>query len=87
MPNVVVRQGSTTSDGFLSSTEYSLWASTMRLEEDEAHPTLKQSRFMSLPSDLPPQVYSILLSLLSRSDKYQTIEDDLNEDKVVVSPF
>ncbi|XP_076605192.1 Fanconi anemia group M protein [Chaetodon auriga] len=54
-PQNLIRQGSTTSDGFLSSAEYSLWASTMRLREDEAHPTLKQSGFMSLPSDPPPQ--------------------------------
>ncbi|XP_037603420.1 Fanconi anemia group M protein isoform X1 [Sebastes umbrosus] len=54
-PQNLMRQGSATSDGFLSSTEYSLWASTMKLGDDEAHPTLKQSHFMSLPSDLPPQ--------------------------------
>ncbi|XP_073340268.1 Fanconi anemia group M protein [Pagrus major] len=54
-PQNLICQGSTTSDGFLSSTEYSLWASTMRLEKDEAHPTLKQSHFMTLPTDLPPQ--------------------------------
>ncbi|KAM6917402.1 Fanconi anemia group M protein [Lycodopsis pacificus] len=54
-PQHLIRQGSATSDGFLSSAEYSLWASTMRLEDDEAHPTLKQSRFLSLPSDPPPQ--------------------------------
>ncbi|XP_041809701.1 Fanconi anemia group M protein isoform X2 [Chelmon rostratus] len=54
-PQNLIWQGSATSDGFLSSAEYSLWASTMRLREDEAHPTLKQSRFMSLPSDPPPQ--------------------------------
>lgn len=65
MSDVVVRQGSATSDGFLSSAEYSLWASTMRLQEDEAHPTLRQSHFMSLPSDLPPQVPFFLFSFLS----------------------
>ncbi|XP_042356656.1 Fanconi anemia group M protein [Plectropomus leopardus] len=54
-PQNLIRQGSETSDGFLSSAEYSLWASTMKLEEDEAHPTLKQSHFMSLLSDPPPQ--------------------------------
>lgn len=64
MSNVVVRQGSAKSDGFLNSAEYSLWASTMRLQEDETHPTLKQSHFMSLPSDLPPQVSFFLFSLL-----------------------
>ncbi|XP_029316966.1 Fanconi anemia group M protein isoform X2 [Cottoperca gobio] len=54
-PQNLIRQSNTTSDGFLSSTEYSLWESTMKLEEDEAHPTLKPSHFMSIPSDLPPQ--------------------------------
>lgn len=51
-----VRQGFSTSDGFLSSAEYSIWASTMKLSEDEAHPTLRDSHFLSLPSDPPPQV-------------------------------
>ncbi|XP_039993033.1 Fanconi anemia group M protein [Xiphias gladius] len=55
-PQNLIREGSAKSDGFLSSAEYSLWASTMRLEEDEAHPTLKQSHFMSISSDLLPQV-------------------------------
>ncbi|XP_034087634.1 Fanconi anemia group M protein isoform X2 [Gymnodraco acuticeps] len=54
-PQNLIRQGSSTSDGFLSSTEYSLWAATMKLGEDEAHPTLKPSRFLSIPGDLPPQ--------------------------------
>ncbi|XP_047193524.1 Fanconi anemia group M protein isoform X2 [Scophthalmus maximus] len=54
-PQNLIRQGRATRDGFLCSTEYSLWASTMRLEENEAHPTLKQSNFMSIESDLPPQ--------------------------------
>ncbi|TNN41827.1 Fanconi anemia group M protein [Liparis tanakae] len=54
-PQNLLRPVSVTSDGFLSSAEYSLWASTMRLEEGEAPPTLKRSRFMSLPSDDPPQ--------------------------------
>ncbi|XP_070776576.1 Fanconi anemia group M protein [Enoplosus armatus] len=54
-PQNLIRQGSAKFDGFLSSAEYSLWTSTMRLEEDESHPTLKQSHFMTLPSDLPPQ--------------------------------
>lgn len=58
MFNVLVRQGSTaTSDGFLNSTEYSMWASRMRLQEDEAHPTLPQSHFVSLPTYPPLQVY------------------------------
>ncbi|XP_045918056.1 Fanconi anemia group M protein isoform X3 [Micropterus dolomieu] len=54
-PQNLIRQGSATSDGFLSRAEYSLWSSTMKLQEDEAHPILKQSHFMSLPSDQPPQ--------------------------------
>uniref|UniRef100_UPI0037E7E5E7 Fanconi anemia group M protein n=1 Tax=Semicossyphus pulcher TaxID=241346 RepID=UPI0037E7E5E7 len=54
-PQNLIRQGSAASDGFLSSAEYSLWASTMRLEEDEAHPTLKQTHFMSIPGDPAPQ--------------------------------
>uniref|UniRef100_A0A3B4UXE2 ATP-dependent RNA helicase FANCM n=1 Tax=Seriola dumerili TaxID=41447 RepID=A0A3B4UXE2_SERDU len=54
-PQNLIMQGSATSDGFLSSTEYSLWTSTMRLKEDEAQPTLKQSHFVSICADLPPQ--------------------------------
>ncbi|XP_034714983.1 Fanconi anemia group M protein [Etheostoma cragini] len=54
-PQNLIWQGRATSDGFLSSTEYNLWASTMRLDEREAHPTLKRSNFMTLPGDLPPQ--------------------------------
>ncbi|XP_041668468.1 Fanconi anemia group M protein [Cheilinus undulatus] len=54
-PQNLIWQENGTSDGFLSSAEYSLWESTMRLREDEAHPTLKQSHFMSLPIDSPPQ--------------------------------
>uniref|UniRef100_A0A668A683 ATP-dependent RNA helicase FANCM n=1 Tax=Myripristis murdjan TaxID=586833 RepID=A0A668A683_9TELE len=46
------------SDGFLTPTEFSLWASTMKLEEDEAHPTLSRSHFLSIPGDLPPQEVS-----------------------------
>ncbi|KAM9842931.1 Fanconi anemia group M protein [Aulostomus maculatus] len=48
-------QESAMRSGFLSSSEYSLWASSMKLQEDEAHPTLKQSHFMSLPHDASPQ--------------------------------
>lgn len=58
-----VRQDSAVPDGFLSSTEYAVWASTMKLEEGEAHPTLKKSHFMSLPSDLLPQVSFFPFSL------------------------
>nr|XP_046268211.1 Fanconi anemia group M protein isoform X2 [Scatophagus argus] len=54
-PQNLIQHGNAKADGFLSCTEYSLWASTMKLQDDEAHPTLKQSHFMSLPSDLPPQ--------------------------------
>lgn len=53
---VPVYQESTASDGFLSSAEFSEWASTVRLREDEPHPVLKQSQFVSLPDDLQPQV-------------------------------
>ncbi|XP_047466855.1 Fanconi anemia group M protein [Mugil cephalus] len=54
-PQNMIQRGRATSDGFLSSEEYSLWASTMKLEEHEPHPTLKQSHFMSIPGDPPPQ--------------------------------
>lgn len=55
--NVLVHQDSTAPDGFLSSAEFSMWASTVRLREDEPHPVLKRSHFMSLPADLQPQVF------------------------------
>lgn len=45
-------------DGFLNSAEFSVWASTMRLLEDEAHPVIKQSQFLTLPADLQAQVFS-----------------------------
>nr|XP_061824249.1 Fanconi anemia group M protein homolog isoform X1 [Nerophis lumbriciformis] len=48
-------QDSTASGGFLSSTEYSQWASNMKLAEDEAHPILRQSHFVSLPPAGPAQ--------------------------------
>ncbi|KAM4540671.1 Fanconi anemia group M protein [Fundulus diaphanus] len=54
-PQNMIQQDRPRSDGLLSRTEYSLWASTMKLGEDEAHPTLKPSRFMSVPGDSPPQ--------------------------------
>ncbi|XP_037551254.1 Fanconi anemia group M protein [Nematolebias whitei] len=50
-PQNLFQQGNPTSDGFLSSAEYSLWASTMKLDEQETHPTLRPSRFLSIPSD------------------------------------
>ncbi|MED6233757.1 hypothetical protein ATANTOWER_016244, partial [Ataeniobius toweri] len=54
-PQNLIQQDRPTSDGFLSRTEYSLWASTMKLKEHETHPTLKPSTFMSFPSDSTPQ--------------------------------
>ncbi|KAM4541807.1 Fanconi anemia group M protein [Odontesthes bonariensis] len=54
-PQNLIQQGRTTSDGFLSSTEYSVWASTMKLEEHEAQPTFKPSRFLSIPSHETPE--------------------------------
>lgn len=56
LSNLSVHQEST--DGFLSSAEFSIWASTMRLREDEAHPVLKQSQFVTLPADPQTQVFS-----------------------------
>lgn len=56
MSNVIVRQSSAPSDGSLSSAEYSMWVSTMKLQEDEAHPTLKESHFVTLTTHLPAQV-------------------------------
>lgn len=60
---IAVKQSSAKSDGFLSSTEYSLWESTMKLGDHEPHPTLKKSHFMSIPNDPPPQVTSAVISL------------------------
>lgn len=57
LSDLLVHQESTAPDGFLSSAEFSVWASTMRLREDEAHPVLKQSQFMTLPADLQTQVF------------------------------
>ncbi|XP_068608350.1 Fanconi anemia group M protein [Brachionichthys hirsutus] len=54
-PQNLIQQKKAASDGFLNTSEYSLWASTMKLQDDEAHPTLRRSHFMSLPSDAPPQ--------------------------------
>lgn len=51
-------QGSSVSDGFLSSAEYLLWASTMKLDEDEASPTLRPSHFVSLPTHASSQQVS-----------------------------
>ncbi|CAL8273236.1 unnamed protein product [Merluccius merluccius] len=52
--NLAVCPSSVQADGFLSPAEYSLWASTMRLREDEAQPTLRPSHFLSLPCDHTP---------------------------------
>lgn len=60
---MAVQQGGSTSDGFLSSAEYAVWESTMKLDEHEGHPTLKQSYFMSIPSDPPIQVSFGFLSV------------------------
>ncbi|XP_061600211.1 Fanconi anemia group M protein [Cololabis saira] len=54
-PQNLIHQGGSTSDGFLSSTEYAVWESTMKLDEHEAHPTLRPSHFMSIPNDPPLQ--------------------------------
>ncbi|KAM9354495.1 Fanconi anemia group M protein [Pholidichthys leucotaenia] len=54
-PQNLIQHGSAASNGFLSSTEYSLWSSTMKLRENEVHPTLKRSQFVSIPSDPQPQ--------------------------------
>ena len=43
-------------DGYLTSSEYSIWASTMKLDENEAPPTLRPPHFLSLPGDMPPPV-------------------------------
>lgn len=77
LSDVLVCPGSAASDGFLSSAEYSLWASTMRLKDEEAHPTLKQSHFMSLSADVPPEVsfnffmvyFFLYCAALKRSNK------------------
>lgn len=54
-PHNLVQQGTSVSDGFLTAAEYSDWASTMKLDEKEAHPVLKPSHFLSLPTDLHNQ--------------------------------
>lgn len=64
---VPVHQESPRSDGFLSSAEFSEWASTVRLREDEPHPVLKQSQFMSLPAALQPQVCLVSSAITVRA--------------------
>ncbi|XP_011488592.1 Fanconi anemia group M protein isoform X2 [Oryzias latipes] len=54
-PQSLIQHRSTASDGFLSSVEYSVWETTMKLGEHEAKPILKESHFLSIPSDPPPQ--------------------------------
>ncbi|KAM6973232.1 Fanconi anemia group M protein [Aplochiton taeniatus] len=56
-PHNLVRQKSGgKQDWFLSPSEYSLWASTMKLEDDEVKPRLTPSHFLSLPdTDTTPQ--------------------------------
>ncbi|XP_018619636.2 Fanconi anemia group M protein isoform X2 [Scleropages formosus] len=49
------RLGSVREDGFLTPSEFSLWASTMRLDEEEPQPTLGHSDFLSFKSDAPPK--------------------------------
>ncbi|KAK7905064.1 hypothetical protein WMY93_017671 [Mugilogobius chulae] len=50
-PQSLFQQGTSVSDGFLTSSEYSVWASTMKLEENEPHPVLKRSHLLSFPTD------------------------------------
>ncbi|XP_008307062.1 Fanconi anemia group M protein [Cynoglossus semilaevis] len=54
-PKNLILQGRRTSDGFLNSSEYSLWASTMKLEDNEARPILKESHFVSIAGEAPPE--------------------------------
>ncbi|XP_041927381.1 Fanconi anemia group M protein isoform X5 [Alosa sapidissima] len=56
-PSTVVRgpEESQRRDGFLTPAEFSLWASTMRLSDDEPQPMLPQTHFLSLSTDAPPQ--------------------------------
>ncbi|XP_072314496.1 Fanconi anemia group M protein [Eucyclogobius newberryi] len=54
-PHSLMQQGTSVSDGFLNSTEYSVWTSTMKLDEDQTHPILKTSHFLSFPTDLHNQ--------------------------------
>ncbi|XP_034050752.1 Fanconi anemia group M protein [Thalassophryne amazonica] len=54
-PQNLIQHGIGSSDGFLSNTEYSIWESTMKLDESEVHSVLQQSHFVSLPNDLPSE--------------------------------
>ncbi|KAL4613120.1 Fanconi anemia group M protein [Arapaima gigas] len=49
------RLDSVKEDGFLTPSEFSIWASTMRLGEEEPQPTLSHSYFLSIKSDAPPK--------------------------------
>ncbi|RVE57340.1 hypothetical protein OJAV_G00215130 [Oryzias javanicus] len=53
-PQSLNQHSRTASDGFLSSAEYSEWESTMKLGEQEVRPILKESHFLSIPSNNPP---------------------------------
>lgn len=54
---VSVCQEAAASGPFLSDAEYSVWVSKMKLADDEAQPTLRQSSsFLSLPHDVQAQV-------------------------------
>lgn len=64
MSTALVLQGRRTSDGFLNSSEYSLWASTMKLEDNEARPILKESHFVSIAGEAPPEVFTLLCPCL-----------------------
>ncbi|XP_028830635.1 Fanconi anemia group M protein isoform X2 [Denticeps clupeoides] len=44
-------KGTMKDDGFLTPEELSIWSSSMKLTEAEAHPTLPVSSFLSLPTD------------------------------------
>ncbi|XP_019743748.1 Fanconi anemia group M protein isoform X2 [Hippocampus comes] len=54
-PQNFICQEAAASGPFLSDTEYSVWVSKMKLAEDEAQPTLRQSSFLSLPHDVQAQ--------------------------------
>ncbi|XP_055086895.1 Fanconi anemia group M protein [Periophthalmus magnuspinnatus] len=65
-PHSLMQQVTSISDGFLNSTEYSVWASTMKLNEDEAHPVLKPSHFLSFSTDLDNQEQERTSAAISR---------------------
>lgn len=65
-PHSRVQKGTSASDGFLTSAEYSVWASTMKLNEDEACPVLNPSHFLSLTTDQHNQERTIKSTASSR---------------------